>query len=422
MLVHPLPLLAAVAARVPHPPAKVGHPLLRSIIAATIATLLFVGAAVALSRTEHHLARRLKAQAWTKEIGIRGFTILRASQIRALLLRFISLAAWALGLLAAYGWVTFVLTRFTPTYEIGALLGQTLFAQAKKIALTIAGALPGLAAVVVILWITRFLQKLASSFFTAVELGSVKISWLHPDLAHPTRRIVMALLWLAALIAAYPYLPGSQSAAFKGVTVLVGVMLSLGSSGVIGQAMSGLVVMYSRALKTGDWVRIGDIEGTVTALNMMSTKIRTIRDEEVTIPSNIVVKEPTVNYSRLAGEHGVVLPVTVTIGYDAPWRVVHELLVSAAKQTAGIRENPAPYVLQRALSDYYVEYQLFAFVDEATRRPWILSDLHENVQDAFNEAGVQIMSPHFRANPPQPIVVPKEKWFGDIAATKKKAS
>ncbi len=413
-------LLALAAASMPIAPATGG--LLRGSIEAGVATLLFLGMTLALSRIDRRLHRRFQERQWKRDLAVRGFTILRASQIHGFLVRVASLAIWAAGLLAAYGWLTFVLTRFPLTHDVGALLGQTLAFQVKRITVATVSWLPGLAAVVVIFFFTRFAQRLASAFFSAIESGTLVLGWLHPDLVQPTRRITLLVLWLAALIAAYPYLPGSQSAAFKGVTVLVGVMLSLGSSGVIGQAMSGLVLMYSRALKPGDFVRIGEVEGTVTSVNLMSTKIRSIRDEEVTVPSNVVVGKPTLNYTRLAGEHGVALPVTVTIGYDAPWRVVHELLVSAATQTAGVRQEPAPYVLQRALSDYYVQYDLFAFIDDAARRVWILSELHQHVQDNFNEAGLQIMSPHFRANPPQPVVVPREKWFGEAGeSTSKKA-
>jgi small-conductance mechanosensitive channel len=192
--------------------------------------------------------------------------------------------------------------------------------------------------------------------------------------------------------------------------VLAGVMLSLGSAGFVNQAMSGLVVVYSRAFREGDYVKIGDVEGTVVRRGSLSTKIRNVRSEEVTIPNGVVVASPTVNYTRLAGGAGALVTATVTIGYDAPWRQVHALLELAASRTEGLRRQPAPYVVQRALSDFYVEYQLVAQVERSDDRPFALSRLHSAIQDAFNEHGVQIMSPHFLGQPGAAIVVPRERW------------
>lgn len=203
---------------------------------------------------------------------------------------------------------------------------------------------------------------------------------------------------------------------FKGVSVFLGVVLSLGSTGLVNQAMSGLVLMYARAFRPGDYVRIGEVEGVITNLALLSTKVRTTKNEEVTIPNAALVAGSTKNYSRLAGEHGVVAYTSVTIGYDAPWRQVHALLALAASRTGGIRKAPAPFVLQIALVDFYVEYQLNAWLEQAADRIPVLSALHANILDAFNEYGVQIMSPHFERQPRVPVVVPPERWHAPPSA------
>jgi len=207
---------------------------------------------------------------------------------------------------------------------------------------------------------------------------------------------------------AYPYLPGSDSDAFKGVSVLVGVMITLGGSSLIGQGASGLILMYSRTLRVGEYVRISDQEGTVTEMGAFTTKIRTGLGEEVTVPNAVVLGTTTKNYSRAVKGAGYVLDTVVTIGYDTPWRQVQSLLLAAASRTEGVLPDPEPRVFQTALSDFYVEYRLVTqAVPELPRpRAEVLSALHANVLDVFNEAGVQIMSPHYLADPAEPKVAP----------------
>jgi small-conductance mechanosensitive channel len=209
----------------------------------------------------------------------------------------------------------------------------------------------------------------------------------------------------------YPYLPGSNSDAFKGVSVFVGLLLSIGSAGTVNQAVSGLMLMYSRALRVGDYVQIGETVGTVVALGMFSTRIRTPWGEIVSFPNAVIVGTTTKNYSREDETGGALLTTTVTIGYNAPWRQVHAMLIEAAHRTEGLLKEPPPRVLQRSLSDYYVEYMLGAGIAEPQTRIAVLDDLHRNIQDVFNEYGVQIMSPHYMADPAERVWVPKDKWY-----------
>jgi small-conductance mechanosensitive channel len=274
------------------------------------------------------------------------------------------------------------------------------------------GAVPGLFAVLVIFLATRFVAAAVNGLFAGVEAGRLHVPWLDPDTARATRRIVSALIWVFAITVAYPYVPGSESGVFKGISVFAGLVLTLGSSGLVNQVMSGVLLVYSRALRPGDYVRVGeeDVEGTVTQVGLLSTKLCNIRREEITVPNAVLVGNSVRNFSRLAGTDGPVAATKVTIGYDAPWRTVHALLLRAAARTPGIRREPRPRVLQRALQDFFVEYELLVHLERPEGRPLVLSELHARIQDAFNEGGVQIMSPHFEAQPEKKVVVPPAEW------------
>jgi small-conductance mechanosensitive channel len=342
--------------------------------------------------------------------------------------RVVDVLAWAAALFGVYLWLTFVLTRFAHTRPIGATLGTFLVSTAGRLGTSMLDALPDLLTVAVIFLVTRWITRLVGALLDAEAAGRLDLPLIHPDLVPPTKKLLTVALWLFAIIVAYPYIPGSGSDAFKGVSVFAGLVLTLGSSGLVNQAMSGLVLMYSRALRVGDYVRIGEREGTITSLSLLTTKMVTPRREEVILPNAVVTGNDVVNYSRSA-EHGdVVIGTSVTIGYDTPWRQVHALLLRAAERSDGVRRQPAPYVLQTALTDFYVEYRLCVHPVDPHRRAVVLDEVHRNILDAFNEFGVQIMSPHYETNVPQPAIVPRERWYaapaqdGDGAAPAVRAS
>ena len=306
----------------------------------------------------------------------------------------------ALAVLAlAYVWLLFVLEQFTFTQPLGDRMGLFLSGLLMHIAEGFVNAIPGVITVVVVLLITRALHLLVIRIFDAVQQGRMEIPGLHPDTAGATRRMVSVMVWALGLTFAYPYIPGSQSDVFKGLSVLFGFMITLGSAGIVNQLMSGMVLIYSRALRRGDLVAIGETTGVVTELSTLSVKLMTLRKEEITIPNAVVVGNTIHNYTRQAGAAGSLVSTTVTIGYDTPWRQVHAMLVAAASKTPGLALEPAPYVLQRSLSDFYVEYQLFAHLPDPMERAGVLSGLHGMIQDEFNIHGVQIMSPHFEEQP-----------------------
>ncbi|HUM11162.1 MAG TPA: mechanosensitive ion channel domain-containing protein [Myxococcaceae bacterium] len=311
---------------------------------------------------------------------------------------------WALVLSVVEVWVTYVLSLFPVTRPWSdALLGGVLRLLGRVGKAILAG-LPDLVTAVVILLVGRAAAGFVSTVVHRVEEGTSIVPFIHPETAGATRRLLVGAVWLITIAAAYPYLPGSGSEAFKGLSLVVGLGLSLGSTGVVAQAMSGLVVIYSRALYRGDCVRIGDIEGVVTEVHILSTRILTIQGEEVTIPNTVVVNGPVKNFGRARAGQGALVSAKLSIGYDAPWRQVHALLLGAAKETSGLRAEPGPYVLQRALDDFYVQYELIAAVENPVDRPLVASALHARIQDGFNAAGLQIMSPHFVLQPRNPVL------------------
>jgi len=338
--------------------------------------------------------------------------------VRMYATRSVQVLAWLLGLTASVWWLAFVLQQFPYTRRWGEDLQVNLIDMARQILLAILGALPGLAFVVVIFFLVRVLIRFADAFFDRVEHGSLSITWLDHDTVRPTRRIFAFVMWIFALAMAYPYLPGAGTDAFKGLSVLVGLMVSLGGASVIGQAFSGIILMYVRLFRRGDYVRIGDNEGTVTELGMFATRMRTGLGEESSISNAAVLAATTKNYSRALPGTGFVLDTVVTIGYATPWRQVDAMLKEAARRTDDIAREPQPIVRQTALHDYYVEYRLIAYcpAERPLIRAEVLHHLHGHIQDVFNEHGVQIMSPHYMMDPSAPQIVPKEKWYTPPAA------
>jgi small-conductance mechanosensitive channel len=324
-------------------------------------------------------------------------------------LRWVNTAlAWGLALLLGDAWLTFVLRQFAFTRPWGERSSIWLLDVAGSFVTGIASAIPGLVVAVLIFLLARVVTRANALFLERVARGEMRLGWLDTDTAEPTRRLANVVICLFALAMAYPYLPGAHSDAFKGVSVLAGLMLSLGASGIIGQAMSGFSLVYSRSLRVGEYVKIGDTEGTVTHLGLFATRIHTGMGEEVSLPNTVIAGQPVRNFSRLVQDGRFVLHTAVTIGYSTPWRQVHAMLMEAARRTPGVATDPAPYVVQTALSDFYVEYRLCAQSNQAAAhsRAEAMSHLHANVLDVFNENGVQIMSPHYMADAPAPQVVP----------------
>ena len=379
--------------------------------------VLGTGIAIAAAAGVLWLGRRLRERAkrWIQR------TEAAASQgsVRHLLTGVRIVGDWLLRILVAIAlflvaeeWLRFVLGQFGFTRPWADAMTGWMLDLLRGWGHSIAGALPGLFAAILIFLLARLLTHTVSLTFRGVAEGRFQLFGIDQVLAEPTRKLVNVVIWLFALAMAYPYLPGSDTDAFKGLSVLVGLMVSLGASGIVGQAAGGFTILYSRTMSVGDYVRSGEVEGVVLQIGLFTTRLRTIAGVEVSIPNNVVLSGQLHNFSRHPDGPGMWMETGVTIGYDTPWRQVHRLLLTAASRTPGVAREPAPFVLQTALSDFYVDYRLRVRVDDPLRRFAVLSELHAQIQDTFNAAGVQIMSPNYEADPDRPKLVPREHWDG----------
>lgn len=320
------------------------------------------------------------------------------------------LTTWAASLLVGYLWLTACLTAFPLTRDLGDQLGGRLLEFSFDLLRNAGAAIPGLTVVAAIFCVTGLLARVVRLFFARIEHRRITLGWLNPDTAVPTRRISTVVMWFFAVAMAYPYVPGSSSDAFKGLSVFVGVIVSLGGASLVGQAASGFILTYLGIIRRGDYVQIGAIEGEVATIGIFNTRIETVFKEAVSVPNVFLLTNTSTNLSRFPGRDGVIVQATVTIGYDAPWRQVHQMLLAAAAGTPGLQTTPEPFVQQRALADFFVEYHLCAHLLKPIERIPVLSRLYAEIQDRFNEAGIQIMSPHYMQEPSKPMTVPPERW------------
>jgi len=352
-----------------------------------------------LERTETRILASIK---------VKGYRLL--DHLVKLTRALVNLLAWILLPAAIFCWITFELHCLPSTRLWGVKITAYLKDQLATLGANTVSAIPNVLIVVMIIVVISFLASFVKMFFKEVSEQSINISILAPELAKPTSNIVICVLWILALTMSYPYLPGSSSDAFKGITILAGVIISLGSANIFAQLMAGITLMYSRAFKAGDFIQVGEIVGEVLSIGYLSTKIRTIKDEEINIPNAILLSSSSKNYTNSARDNGLLTQVKISIGYNTPWRQVHRLLVTAAGKIEGIADTPAPYVLQVELGDFYVVYELNLRLRKLEGRRQVMSQLFAQIQDEFNAEGVQIMSPHYVSDPPEPVVIPPAQW------------
>jgi small-conductance mechanosensitive channel len=397
--------------------ARRGNRLFGSVLRSAAATIAFFLLLVVLARLNRRAVNRVHAVAGRNLDRVAGrWWEARDIWITRFARVVVAVTFMSLALLLTYWWVSFVLRQFPYTRPWGESLRGQLLTMLAGAAIAVAGAIPNLLLVALIVMATRAAIAITNAFFDAVERGTITTAWTSSDTARASRRLMAGALWVFAAVLAYPYVPGSGTDAFKGISVFIGVIMSLGSAGLVNQLMSGLTLTYSRGLRVGDVVRTGDVTGRVTRMGMFSLQLRTYRGELITMPNAVVIGQSMVNYTRTEGTPHVNLHTEVTIGYTVPWRQVHALLTMAAERTEMVLRDPPPRVLQRALEDFYVRYQLIVALDCRANVAEALNDLLANIQDAFNEHGVQILSPNYEADPEHPAVIPREHWY-DAPAT-----
>lgn len=356
-----------------------------------------------LFRVTNWLFRKLKLRivrlrnTRLKPFSIQDYELLDTLKQVKLLVFLASLVRYVIMFLQLLLTVPLLFSIFPQTKDLAYQLFSYIWNPVKSIFIGVVDYIPNLFTIFIIYMAVKYLVRLFRYLADEVQSERLKLRGFYPDWAIPTYHIIRFLLYAFMLAMIYPYLPGSNSGVFQGISVFVGLIVSLGSSTVIGNIIAGLVITYMRPFKIGDSIKLNDTTGNVVEKTPLVTRIRTPKNEVVTIPNSFVMSSHTVNFSQSAREYGLIIHSEVSIGYDVPWRTVNKLLVEAALNTPGVVDDPRPFVLSTSLSDWYPVYQVNAYIKDADRLAEIYSDLHQNIQDRFNEAGVEIMSPHYMA-------------------------
>jgi small-conductance mechanosensitive channel len=316
-------------------------------------------------------------------------------------------------ILAVLGFILlgYLLALFPQTRQIAWSLTGWVLNPIITMGASFVATIPKLIFLSILFLVVRFLLALIRRFFEAIEQGRLVLGQFEREWALPTYKLFRLLVISFAVVVGYPYIPGSNSDAFKGVSLFLGIVFSLGSSSFLANMVAGYSLNYRRLFKVGDRVQIGDVQGEVSALRLQVTHLRTIRNEQIVVPNSVILNTHLVNYSTLAREKGLVLSTKVGIGYETPWRQVEAMLIEAARRTPGALKEPAPFVRQLTLADFAVTYALSVYTDEPLRMEDTYTDLHRNVLDVFNEYGVQIMTPAYKGDPKTPKVVPRDQWY-----------
>ncbi|WP_153111622.1 mechanosensitive ion channel family protein [Propionivibrio limicola] len=374
-----------------------------------VLALIFLAGARLFRKARAFLEQRLRQR--IHDVQFQTFRVVRAQQLWGVLNGAISLLWVVVVLTAVYLYLSSVLVLFPWTRGLAGDLIELLLNPLRTLGLGFLQAVPKLAFLAVLFFLLRYTLKLVRHFFDNIRDGTVVMASFDPEWAMPTYRLIRLLLIALGVIVAYPYIPGSQSEAFKGVSIFIGVIFSLGSSSVIGNLIAGYTMTYRRVFKAGDRVSIGSYLGDVEQVHLMVTHLRTPKNELVAIPNSTILNSEVVNFSTLARTRGLILHTTVGIGYGTPWRQVEAMLLEAVARTPDLLRDPPPFVRQTALGEFNVTYEINAYCADPREMFRLYTELHRNILDLFNEYGVQIMTPSYEGDPEQPKVVPPERWY-----------
>jgi len=352
-----------------------------------------------------------------KDITFKSVQIIRADSLRKLIDSSLRGLYGLTVLSLVYVYLNGVLGLFPWTRGFARSLLDLVLDPLRTIVLGLFGYLPNLLFIAILALVTRFLLRVIKLYLSSIARGRLHIRNFEPEWAWPTYRLIRIIVLAFFVVVAYPYIPGSGSAAFKGVSIFLGIIVSLGSSSVIGNVIAGYSMTYRRTFKVGDRVRIGDEIGDVREIRLLVTHLRSPKNEEIVVPNSVIIGTNVVNYSSIARREGLILHTTVGIGYEVPWRQVEAMLLEAAKRTEGLRREPPPFVLQRALGDFCVTYELNAYCDDPHGMFALYTALHRNILDVFNEYGVQIMTPSYEGDPEEPKIVSQDRWFESPASS-----
>lgn len=350
-------------------------------------------------------------------LRIQKFELMPSDRIADLAIGLARLLRLGVVLFALYFYFSLVLGFFPWTQGYAQILFGYVLSPLKLMGAALITYLPNFFYIAVIILVSFYAIKAVRIFFTEIGKGTITLPDFYPEWAEPTYKIVRVLMLALTAIIIFPYIPGSKSPAFQGISIFIGVLLSLGSTSAVSNVVAGVILTYMRAFRIGDRVKIADTVGDVLEKTLLITRIRTIKNVEITIANSMVLSSHIVNYSASTEHEGLILHTTVTIGYDAPWRTVHQLLTDAALGCENILKEPRPFVFQTALDDFYVHYEINAFTDRPSVMAQTYSELHEKIQDKFNEAGVEIMSSHYaNIRDGNRTTIPESYRPGDYAA------
>ncbi|QLC65413.1 mechanosensitive ion channel family protein [Flavobacterium sp. LPB0248] len=374
-------------------PKRIGYTVLLTLI---IGLVLFLISKVFNFIKRYIVKNRVR---YFKGVSYNSINILSPDKQLFLFLRIFGIVKIITLILIVYLSLPVLFSIFPATKEYTTTLLKWILTPAKSAVMGFVGFLPSLFTIIVIIIIFKYSLKVIKFFFDEIKSEKIKIDGFYSDWALPTFNVIRLLMYAFMLVIIFPYLPGSDSPIFKGVSVFVGVLFSLGSSNAIANMVAGLVITYMRPFKIGDFIKIGEVSGEVIEKTALVTRIRTPKFEDITIPNATVLSSTSTNYSANTNQstNGLLIHTTVTIGYDVPWKDIHAALIEAALNTEMIEKEPKPFVLQTSLDDFYVSYQINVYTKEPTKQPRIYSSLHQNIQDSFNAAGIEIMSPHYGA-------------------------
>jgi len=380
------------------------------IITAIGWTVLFIAFSVMLWFGSRYLIRRAdhKIVSWVQRVEDKTGKIAKTNAIASTTRGAFWTLAFLLFVIAFYYYLSQVLHSFPGTRGIAAILLEYFTGPILSIAWAIAVEIPDLFMITVIFLVARYLLKIMRLIFENIELGMIRIERFETDWTWPTFWIAKVILILFALILAYPYIPGSETAAFKGITILLGVILSFGSTSVVSNLLSGLFVIYRRGINVGDWIQIKEQTGFVESITLLETQLRSSKNELISIPNTQLLGSELTNYTRQGETKGILLHTSVGIGYEEPQRKIEKMLIEAARRTDGLKLKPVPFVLRQALSDYAVVYEVNAYAESVTALPKLKSALHGNILDVFNENLVQIMTPSYESDPATPKIAPAD--------------
>jgi small-conductance mechanosensitive channel len=379
-----------------------------------VATGLALGAVLLLVRwVQRRLRSRIEGRyrAQVRDLHIHSFQLVRSEQLWRFVTGILALCWAAFAIVAVYVYLQHVLTRFPWTRGLGLNLQDMVAGPLQVIGAGTVAIVPKLVFLAVLAIVTRYLLRVIRLFFDAIAAGTVTFQSFDPEWAVPTYRLVRILIIAFAVVVAYPYVPGSQTEAFKGLSLFIGLIFSLGSSSLIGNFIAGYSMTYRRAFRVGDVVKMGQHTGVVQNVRLLVTHLRTPKNEEVVIPNSAILGGDVVNYSTLGRQGQLILHTTVGIGYETSWQQVEAMLLEAARRTETTLKEPRPFVLQKTLGDFAVTYEINVYSNAPDQMPRQYAELHRNILDVFNEYGVQIMTPAYEGDPEQPKVVPPAAWY-----------